>query len=591
MINFVLLCGCKEHDPFDEAINYYSSTGEDEKIEVVKFLSKEVNWHYENDGDNIILDRDNITADFLISHINYTYDLWKSSRFCSALTFDEYCEYLLPYNTICGIGPKITAEERSKWLLEQGFSIDSLKDWEAIVKAYNYLLYSTRQVNPNRELTHRQGLTDLNGNEYTDCMDKAHHCVLNLRAVGIPCVMERNFGYRTLKAHHAHCAIYDVSKKWFFRFNAEDTASIPSSTGWDYIEMQNIYRVTYKSNMFSPVFLKQPKEPIPSTFMSPCLTDVTRSSFPLNIGIESNEYSKNIFYLSIFNTRHGGLLPITWGLYDSISKSVCFKSVLPQTLYFLCVYHEGKLVVINEPFYITNTGSKKEIVKLSSCAEYNPILQKDSFNLESVVLRRKYPIKELTIQRSKDLSGSVIEASNDSMFNNSVVLWRLKSQLLPTIQTEYINNLSKYKYYRFKASDSIAYISILRWFHNDIEYIADTICKAYDGDMTTAPDTKFIEIRFDKPVCINRIEIAPLNADNGIKDNHYYTLHYWNSASSEWSVISTVIASGDSIIFRNVPKGALLWLKDHTEGEEEMPFLYVNKKQLFLHPDIIHDWL
>lgn len=592
IVVFVIsLCGCKRQNPFEEVINYYINTGEQEKIDAVKFLYRDANWHYEYNGDNILLDIDNITADFLIKHVDYTYELWKSSKFCSSLTFDEYCEYLLPYNTICGIGPKVTAEDRSKWLIERGLSIDSLQDWEAIVKAYNYLLYSTRQANPKRRYEQRQGLMDLDGNEFTDCMDKVHHCILNLRALGIPCVMERNFGYRTLKAHHAHCAVYDGSKKCFFRFNAEDTTSTPSSIGWDYIEMQNVYRVTYKSNMFSPIFLKQPNEPIPSTFMSPCLTDVTRGSFTFNFELESPEHSKNIFYLSIFNSRRDGLLPITWGLYDSVRKCIHFKSVLPHTLYFLSVYQDGKLVVIHEPFYITCTNSNTEIVKLSSCVGYNPIAQTDSLKFESVALSRKYPIKAITIQRSKDLIGSVVEASNDSMFDNSVVLWRLRSQLLPSIQTKYINNSSLYKYYRFRSSDSIANISILRWFHNETEYITDSYCKAYDGDMKTAPDKKCVEISFDEPVCINRIKIAPLNADNGIKKNHNYSLRYWDIAFSEWRIIAYAVATEDSLVFRNIPKGTLLWLKDHTEGEEEMPFIFVNNKQIFLHPDIINDWL
>ncbi len=34
--------------------------------------------------------------------------------------------------------------------------------------------------------------------------------------------------------------------------------------------------------------------------------------------------------------------------------------------------------------------------------------------------------------------------------------------------------------------------------------------------------------------------------------------------------------------FDNVPKGALLWLRDLTEGKDELPFFYKGGRQIFI---------
>jgi hypothetical protein len=37
----------------------------------------------------------------------------------------------------------------------------------------------------------------------------------------------------------------------------------------------------------------------------------------------------------------------------------------------------------------------------------------------------------------------------------------------------------------------------------------------------------------------------------------------------------------DMIVFEDVPKDALYWLRNHSKGTEERPFTYENGKQIF----------
>ena len=77
---------------------------------------------------------------------------------------------------------------------------------------------------------------------------------------------------------------------------------------------------------------------------------------------------------------------------------------------------------------------------------------------------------------------------------------------------------------------------------------------------------------------IQFIQFAPRNDDNAISPGDDYELFYWND---RWISLGTKVASDFSIQFDNVPKNALLWLKDLTKGHEERPFTIENGKQIW----------
>ena len=76
--------------------------------------------------------------------------------------------------------------------------------------------------------------------------------------------------------------------------------------------------------------------------------------------------------------------------------------------------------------------------------------------------------------------------------------------------------------------------------------------------------------------------MAPINADNGFTPGHRYELYHWTNAHG-WTLHSSHVAQADSLTVRQVPKGALLCLKDTSKGQEEMPFFYKNNTQQFIY--------
>lgn len=84
-------------------------------------------------------------------------------------------------------------------------------------------------------------------------------------------------------------------------------------------------------------------------------------------------------------------------------------------------------------------------------------------------------------------------------------------------------------------------------------------------------------LELKQQACVNKIRYLIRNDDNGIRKGHLYELFYckdgvWTSLGKKRAILD------DELIYKNVPQGALLWLRDLTKGQEERIFEYKNKK-------------
>lgn len=541
--------------------HYASSDSTRLQLEAASFLFDNLPFHSSalpDDSGEIL------SSDFFIRHIDHCFRLWRNSEFAKNISFDQFKEYILPFEVCQGATPIISADERWLWVRDNIIHPDSIESPDHFVEIYN------------------QRMSELSPDD-ADCTIKASQCVLNMRAVGIPSVAERNIAYRRLTAFHVHCAYFDIGSGNFYRFNAEDTDSKPDSEGWNWTEMQNIYRIRFSPDIDSPFFLRRLTEfPIPP-FDNPCMTDVTRTGGSAAVGLPADS-THNIVYLAVFNRdAPGGMIPVAWGLTDSLRTTASFRNLLPNTLYFPGVSEKGKFIPIAPPFMVRETGGVFE--------SYPPEFMKETDSTtETVTLTRKYPLKESDIKTAESLVGSRIEAADNPEFNNAVILLTLREPLKPLIQNFKLADKGEFKYYRFvpPASHPRCDISILRWFIGEEEIKHYDGCVVYDGDMTTAPsDSAFITFTLALPLRLTNIEIAPKNSDNAVTSGHDYILRRYDMSSLQWTDVGRAKAVSDSLRFGEVPRGSLLWLSDISKGREETPFIYSNGKQTFLYYDLI----
>lgn len=107
---------------------------------------------------------------------------------------------------------------------------------------------------------------------------------------------------------------------------------------------------------------------------------------------------------------------------------------------------------------------------------------------------------------------------------------------------------------------------------------------AFDNNYNTYVGAASIGMDFKTPVQITSIRFVPRNANNMIVPGNSYMLLYYDG---EWKEHKVLRAEHQYLDFENVPVATLYWLRNLTEGKEELPFFYIDGKQYFLHIDTV----
>ncbi|MBD5325259.1 MAG: hypothetical protein HDS04_01105 [Bacteroides sp.] len=542
----------------EEVLETYGNSSEPLKYEAAEFLIKHMGWHVSAEADGVYADAAILSADFLREHIDHAYGQWKSSAYAKELSFEEFCEYLLPYRAALGYGGNQTARERYEWVMENVGIPDSIRGLKELIWHYNNAILPIRE---------RQGRLD------ADCRDKAVQTCLNLRAIGVPCVVQHTIGYRTLRAHHYYCAAFDTQTRQWVRFHGESIKYYPGDDDWTSPEMMNVYRETYAPQP-DPLFRADDFRPY--RFESPCQLDVTEGAVGIEVPVDG-DLEGCVPYLATFHRARTGLQPFTSGRPSGRGK-VAFDRAVPTVWYVVTIYPQGRQQIVSRPFWVEKTADGSGRVRY---AEFEP---EAGGEVERIVLRRKYPVKDFLVRRIETLIGATIEGANRPDFSDARTLWRLDSMPQLKVVNYPFDASGNYRYYRLQTPGACE-VSVLEWLKEGGEAIAppDAKNKAYDGDMTTGPtDTTAIVLALEQPQRIVAVNMAPVNADNAVKPGHVYQLHTWSNRNG-WTLHATRRAEADSIIFERVPKHTLLWLKNITTGQEEMPMFYDNGQQRFLY--------
>lgn len=71
---------------------------------------------------------------------------------------------------------------------------------------------------------------------------------------------------------------------------------------------------------------------------------------------------------------------------------------------------------------------------------------------------------------------------------------------------------------------------------------------------------------------IDKIIYTPANRDNYVRSLDDYELSYCTKRG--WRTLGQQTAMLDSLVYRGVPKGALLLLQNHTRGKQERILVY-----------------
>jgi len=487
-------------------------------------------------------DVQNIKADFLIRHIDRSFENLNSYSWSEDLPFELFLEYILPY--------RFANEQLDLWIDSLHISPDGLQELaqkDDIKYSPTEAILNLRFSEPTVYLRPDFIQKLFHQNVYSDCRHISLRKNFNSRALCSPSTIDFILHYANRNGYHYWNKIISPEFK-----NSEARGTLERKTA-------KVYRKTYSNHLS---INHRTTEYIPEFFKDPFHLDVSSEylyTTDVSIHIPKKlENSPHYAYLCVFNN-------LTWkpiAIGEITSSTAKFKDMGKNLVYFPTYYRGKKLTPINYPFIFNSRGEIKHLVP-------------DTNNLQKLVLTRKYPSNTTLYHYNQFLTNLLVDASNQSSFQNSDTLL-LSLSPMPTYCKGEVNTREKYRYWRISHPYSLSFAELL-FFDSRGELVrgqADSIFYAlFDGDPLTSIyryDKKYLVIDFNTPVSLSQIICLPQSDGNGIYPDNEYELFYHDLKG--WKSLGRKIANDFEIEYDHVPQGALYWLHNHTTGIEERIF-------------------
>lgn len=502
-----------------------------------------------------------IKSNDLIQHIDNAIQMWNKCFWLRQLSFEDFCEYILPYRT--AYEPLIKNDS-------------TMYMWQTVLesfKHYNYVPLSISDVKSIQRnlLGHSDDnyfrgikIPALSESNYKfDCLDVCYYELSRLRAIGIPSVIDFIPGWSYRNGKH------------YWRVTIDPVYANDNSRDMQNPKTAKVYRMSYSHN---PVPAPDGKDSIPLLFQSPFIKDVTRQYIKVSdVEIKLNKSSHSTphyLYLSVFNDL--SWKPMAWSV---VKDNKAFFQDMGRDIVYLPVYYNGGCMINNGfPFLLDINGKVRNLIPD----------KKHPIKLE---ITRKYPVNDSKMDWAESLKGCYIEASNHPEFKNADKLYTI-TQSNPDLNYDTIRfkKQASYRYWRMCKPDQFIMIGDWQLFDSNLKQVTGkalasnendkSVINAFDDDILTfTASASWLGIDLGKETEIKMMKYISRTDGNGIVPGHEYELLYYDEEG--WKTISIQQAGSQSIEFNSVPNGALYWLKDHTDGKEERIFTYENKQVVF----------
>ena len=490
-------------------------------------------------------DIENIGSDFLIDHINYEIDAYRDNPLYSDLSFEDFCEYVLPYRLFY---EKIN----DKFLSYQKRVRDSMATF---LRSLPYTSYTTSdlvrkagfgQTFNNQRLKAGYNLPDPDLRYYTfECNARAQYECLKLRSLGIPSFVDFCPAWSSRDGSHSWHNYLDIYGKVI----RPDQASY-----------SKVYRRTYAANPVPDSTQLCRNETIPFMFRNPFIRDVTDEY--------AEVYDVDMRNIAGIRAHYGYLClhnklvwqPVAWGEFDC--DRIRFTKLAGGCLFLpvCCVEKEG-MRAFDYPFSVT----PRKVIR------YIP----DKDKLVTMKLERKYPNDLTKLYHFNRMVGTTLEASNTSDFIYADTLYTVKDIDYTVYPSVSLSTNRAYRYYRVKKADTYIRLAELHFKDENGKELMGKVIPDYpeyrDNDpLTVAVANDGIVIDFGNPVKVREMAYMPMNDANNVFPGDLYELLYWDMDG--WQSCGKQIAKDYTVTYDSVPGNAVYILRNLSRGKEERVF-------------------
>ncbi|WP_414617780.1 transglutaminase-like domain-containing protein [Dyadobacter sp. 32] len=529
---------------------------------------------------NVVDDSRKISSELLVENVEYAFKAWKMP-WAVHLTFDEFSEYVLPYRFQ---NEKIESWrpifwQRFAWLKDSMQNStdpvracelinNDIKSWFRFNEVFNRY---PRAISPMDMLKCKMG----------KCLDQAAVATYAMRAMGIPVAHEFVPQWADRSMGHDFSSVLNKDRRFVDFLGGE----LPPGKN----EIRNVAPKIYRS-----MFAWQRGEVLDADELrlagltSPFIKDVTSNYVPVSkitLTVNSLDLGKDRrIFLCVFNNRVW--VPVSF--VKAVGNKAIFENLGRGVIYLPIVFKNGVGKPADSPFILHKDGHLEKI-------DFNSQL------VERVNLERKYPLNGLKIWWLTLMGGGRFEGANRSDFRDAAQLHTIPDTIPMQMNFVNLTNPGEFRYLRYcfpdNKSGSLGEISFYgspdetspmrgSWIWSPGVDSSD-VRLAFDGKIDAFVDKTpnnlynglWIGMDLGNAKEITRVGYSPRNDRNSIMAGMTYELFCWRD---EWVSLGKILTTKDGTIsFGNVPSGALLLLRNHTEGQEERIFQYKDGRQIW----------
>ena len=308
-------------------------------------------------------------AEDLIREIDLAFRAWVENVHSRNCSFEDFCEYILPYRRQNGLlidnaRREFNKRHQGKYFVKEG------KDWQqeidSLLYEYKYLTHSgfwgTKIPIWNAATLEkmRHGL----------CAQRCWYNSLLLSSLGIPVAIDfvPAWGNRN-NSHtwnvvlmngesHAFEAFWD-NDRWKYKriYNNRNDDEL-----WGRFRLPKVYRYTYSNHIEGPLAdVEVDKADIPELFRSVKKVDVSSEYFETaDVTVElTGEAPQGVKYAYLAVFGYQDWHPVQWGKVEN-GRAV-FREIGKDMVYLPVYYKRGGLLPAAEPFRLRNDGTMEKL--------------------------------------------------------------------------------------------------------------------------------------------------------------------------------------------------------------------------------------
>ncbi|WP_136465849.1 hypothetical protein [Flagellimonas onchidii] len=530
-----------------------------------------------------IRDVEVITSNFLIENIDHAFNIWRVKPWAQHLSFDEFCEFVLPYR---GTNEPLenwrkAQHEKYSWLND--LKEDDKRNLVRLAQIMNDSLKWFRNDWASMSDYPDLPLSELYDAKVGTCYDMGNLTTYAMRSQGIPVAQVTEFG------GHSWNVILDKDKR-LVDFQGTETnptkaSSVFNSVYLSSFKVAKVYMMTYGIN--NSIFPEDyPKKNIPPFFQRRDIKDVTGisqiPSHKIEIALDSSLDGITHLYLCHFDNGSKKWNAVA---VSKIKKGkASFMDMGVRNIYLPAYYKNNRYVPAAPPVFLNDNG----IVD---------VLKADTDKPHKVALYRKVGLNDGEMAFAMAMQDAEFQASNDKDFKKYTTLFKI-NDLPSRFETTRVEKNDKFRFVRYYTTKGIGFgaergngIAELSFHGRDGNLLCGTPISNTNHDIGILENvfdenirTNFnydgpfwIGLDLNKPEQISKISYMFRSSFNTIEKGDTYELFYW---ADEWKSLGKQRAKSDVLKY-TIPGNPALWLKNLTKGKEEMIFFISKGKQVW----------